>query len=115
MNRKQVISFVVLAAAAGGLAYANQGESLTNDAANDLGKAKISLVQAIGSAETQAGGKATRAELETERGSPAFSVEVVTADSKVFDVKVDAVDGKVLSSKADVADRGEKDDEDQDD
>jgi uncharacterized membrane protein YkoI len=118
MNRKQLISAVLLAAGvatAGGLVYAKQEAPGQNDAVTDLGKAKISLSQAIGSAEAQAGGKATKAELEGERGVVVFNVEVVTADNKVFDVKVDAADGKVLSSKADAADRGGKDEEDEKD
>ena len=52
-----------------------------------------------------------QAELEGERGTTVYEVEVVTADNKVFDIKVDAADGKVLSSKQDQADRGEKDDD----
>ena len=109
MNQKQVISAVLFAAGvatAGGLVYAKEEAHGQNDAVADLVKAKISLSQAIGSAETQAGGKATKAELEGERGAVYFNVEVVTADNNVFDVKVDAADGKVLSSKADTADRG---------
>ena len=97
-------------ATAGGLAFAKTTGG-DNDAVGDLAKAKITLAQAVSAAETQAGGKATKAELEGERGTVVFDVEVVTADNKVFDVKVDAVDGKVLSSKLDQADRGEKDDD----
>lgn len=97
-------------ATAGGLAFAKTsgGES---DAVADLAKAKITLVQAVSAAEAQAGGKATKAELEGERGTLVFDIEVVTPDNKVFDVKVDAANGKVLSSKLDQADRGEKDDD----
>lgn len=118
MNQKQLISAVLFAAGlatAGGLVYAKQEAHAQNDAVTDLGKAKISLSQAIGNAEAQAGGKATKAELEGERGVVLFNVEVVTADSKVFDVKVDATDGKVLSSKADTDDRSAKDEEDEKD
>lgn len=112
MNRKLSISALVMAAGiatAGGLAYAKT-TSGENDAVTDLSKAKISLTQAIGAAESQSGGKATKAELEGERGSVRYQVEVVTPDNKVFDVQVDAADGKVMSSKQDQADRGEKED-----
>jgi len=112
MNRKTSISALVMAAGiatAAGLAYAKT-TSGENDAVTDLSKAKISLTQAIGAAESQAGGKATKAELEGERGSVRYQVEVVTPDNKVFDVQVDAADGKVMSSKQDQADRGEKED-----
>lgn len=114
MNRKLSISALIMAAGvatAGGLAYAKT-TSGENDAITDLAKAKISLTQAVGAAESQSGGKATKAELEGERGTIAYQVEVVTPDNKVFDVRVDAVDGKVLSSKQDQADRGEKEDHD---
>ena len=118
MKRKIIIPALILAAGvatAAGLAYAKQTGSLENDAAVDLAKAKISLSQAIGSAETHAAGKAVKAELDSERGSVVFDVEVITADNKVMDVTVDAIDGKVLSSQLDQADRGGKEDEEDND
>lgn len=113
MKSKITIPALLVAAGiatASGLAFAKTSGG-ENDAIADLAKAKITLVQAVGAAEAQAGGKATRAELEGERGTLVFDVEVVTADNKVFDVKVDAADGKVLSSNLDQVDRGEKDDD----
>lgn len=113
MKSKIIVPALLMAAGiatAGGLAYAKSAAA-ENDAVADLAKAKITLVQAVSAAEAQAGGKATKAELEGERGVLVFDVEVVTPDNKVFDVKVDAADGKVLSSKIDQADRGEKDDD----
>ena len=118
MKRKIMIPALILAAGvatAGGLAYAKQTDILENDAAVDLARAKISLSQAIGSAETHAAGKAVKAELDSERGSVVFDVEVITADNKVMDVTVDANDGKVLSSQLDQADRGGKEDEEDND
>lgn len=115
MKRNLMIPALIVAvgvASAGGLALAQQTGVLENDAVADLAKAKITLNQAIGTAEAHASGRATKAELEGEHGAVAFDVEVVTADNKVFDVKVNAIDGKVLSSKQDMADRGEKDDGD---
>lgn len=113
MNRKIAIPALIMAAGiatAGGLVFAKSGGG-ENDAVTDLAMAKITLTQAIGAAEAHANGKATKAELEGERGIVVYEVEVVTADNKVFDIKVDAADGKVLSSKQDQADRGEKDDD----
>ena len=115
MKRKIIIPALILAAGvatAAGLAYAKQTGSLENDAAVDLAKAKISLSQAIVSAETHAAGKAVKAELDSDRGPVVFNVEVITGDNKVMDVKVDANDGKVLSSQLDTADRGGKEDND---
>lgn len=117
MKRNIMIPALILAAGvatAGGLAYAKQSGVTENDAVTDLAKAKVSLVQAVSAAEAQAGGKATKAELDGEGDQGAFSVEVVTADSKVIDVRVDATDGKVLSSKQDAADRGGKEDDEDD-
>ena len=114
MKRNIMISALIVAAGvatAGGLALAKETVRAENDAVSDLAKAKITLVQAVGAAEAQASGKATKAELEGERGTLVFNVEVVAADGKVLDVKIDAADGKVLSSKQDQADRGgDKDD-----
>ena len=115
MKRKIMISAFILAAAvstAGGLAYAKQSSVMEEDNAADLARAKISLSQAIGTAESHAAGKAVKAELDSEKGALAFEVEVVTADKKVMDVRVDANDGKVLSSQLDTADRGGKEDKD---
>lgn len=113
MKSKIAIPALLVAAGiatAGGLAFAKPAGA-DNDAIADLAKAKITLAQAVGAAEAQAGGKATKAELDGERGTVVFDVEVVTPDNKVIDVKVDATDGKVLSSKLDQADRGERDDD----
>ena len=115
MKAKIMIPALIVAAGlatAGGLAFAWQTGGMENDAVADLAKAKISLNQAVTAAETQAGGKATKAALEGERGALVFNVEVVAGDNKVVDVKVDANDGKVLSSTPDQADHGGKEDND---
>lgn len=91
---------------------AKRAAGTENDAIADLAKAKITLVQAVGAAESNAGGKVVKAELESERGAVVYEVEVVTADNRVFDLKIDATDGKVLSSKQDQADRSDKEDDD---
>jgi uncharacterized membrane protein YkoI len=113
MNPKVMIPSILLAAGlatAGGLAFAKPEAGARNDAVTDLAQARVGLAQAVGSAETHAGGKATKAELEGEHGAVVYQVEVVTPDSKVFDVKVDAADGRVLTSRADAADRSEHED-----
>lgn len=110
MKLNTLIPALILAAGvatAGGLTYAKQSGTAENDAVIDLAKARITLMQAVSAAEAQAGGKATKAELDGERGAVVFVVEVVTPDSDVFDVMVDSADGKVLPSKPDHADRDE--------
>jgi uncharacterized membrane protein YkoI len=115
MKRKIVIPALIIAAGvatAGGLAVAKQAGGGDNDALASLAAAQISLGQAVAVAEAQAAGRATRAELDSERGAVVYEIEVVTSDSRVFDVKVDAADGKVLSSKPDARDRGEDEESD---
>ena len=73
-----------------------------NDAVTDLAKARISLEQAMTAAtQHHAGGRVTKAELESKNGDTYYEIELVDAQQKVFDVKVSAADGKVLSSKLD--------------
>lgn len=88
--------------------FAATDDKRPNDA-TAVPQAKISLVEAIGTAERHVGGRATRAEYErtAARGAWAYDVEVVTS-SKVFDVRVDASNGVVLSASED---RIENDDE----
>lgn len=72
MKRTLLIPALILAAGvatAGGVAYAKQSSPAENDAVTDLAKAKITLVQAVSAAEAQAGGRATKAELDGERGT----------------------------------------------
>lgn len=116
MNRNTHLSMLIIAAGlatAGGLAYASQAGSGTNDAVADLAKAQITLEQAVGTALGQhPGAKATKAELDSEKGATFYEVEVATADHQVFDVKIDAGSGKVLSSQLDKHDGGnDKEDE----
>lgn len=116
MNRKATLAALIAAAGvatAGGLAYAQpaSGVVAVHEAVADLARAKLTLEQAIALAQQQhAGGKATKAELDSKRGATFYEVEVVTADHQVFDVKIDAIDGKVLSSKLDRPDHDDDDD-----
>ena len=106
MNRTILIAALIMAAGvatAGGLAYAQQSGVARTDAEADLAKAKVSLVQAVATAEQHAGGKASRAELQNENGRLVYGVEVTDA-AKTTDIKVDAKDGRILSAQADQAD-----------
>jgi uncharacterized membrane protein YkoI len=102
MFRYIKISLVALAiTATGSAAYA--AKAAENDAMA-IGKAKISLTQAIAAAEQHANGKAVRAEFEPSRQhSWVYDVEVVSG-AKVLDVKVDADKGTIISSKEDKSD-----------
>ena len=102
MNRYSKLSLLAAAiAAAGTVAYAAQGGM--EDDAIAITKAKISLAQAVTTAEQHANGRASRAEYENSKSGWVYDVEVVSG-AKVFDVKVDADKGTVISSAEDKAD-----------
>ena len=106
------LALALILTAGGAAAFAKSGaDSSDNDAVADLAKAKVTLVQAVTSAEQHAGGRATGAELETEKGKALYEVEVVAANKAVYDVTVDAGTGKVLASKIDKADSADEADE----
>ena len=84
---------------------------MENDAAG-INQAKISMTQAIATAEQYVSGKATRAEFEKAKGGAwVFEVEIVSG-TKIYDVKVDADKGTVISSAEDQADRDDDNDKD---
>jgi uncharacterized membrane protein YkoI len=64
-----------------------------------LDQAQISLARAVALAEASVVGRATQAQLTTERGIVVADVEVATADHKLFAVKVNAIDGSIVSSR----------------
>jgi Peptidase propeptide and YPEB domain len=111
MNRYCKLSFLVVAlAAVGSVAYA--AKAIENDAMT-ITKAKISLVQAVTTAEQHLKGKATRAEYEQDKQGWVYDIEVVS-EANVFDVKVDATTGKLMSSVEDNADDEADDSKDDD-
>ena len=96
-GKNAVIAATVIALGAATVAYArNHG----NDAISGLGHARISLTQAIATAERHAGGQATKAELERHEGRGVFEVEVVKGNT-VSNLSIDASDGKVLAARPD--------------
>lgn len=107
MKRKYYLAaLAALSATAIGSAHAAKAEG--NDA-HALTAAKISLVQAVTTAEQHAGGKASHVEFEKSRGLWVFDVEVVTARS-VMDVKVDATTGRIVAAAQDETDRDDRKD-----
>ena len=71
-----------------------------NDAVAELAATKVSLLEAVAAAQTQSGGRATQAELETEDGVALYEIELVVGN-KVKQLKVNAVTGAVVASEAD--------------
>ncbi|MFZ6845243.1 PepSY domain-containing protein [Undibacterium sp. RuTC16W] len=85
----------------GAFAYANKG---TENDAIAVASAKVTMVQAVTTAEQHANGKASRVEYEQSKAGWVYDVEVVSG-AKVFDVRVDAEKGSIISSVEDKADR----------
>jgi uncharacterized membrane protein YkoI len=93
-NKLSVLALLAIAlATTGTLAHAHPKEL---DAAA-LANSKISLVQAVTTAEQHVNGHASKAEFERSWRGAIYEVDVVSGD-KVFEVKVDADQGTVLSS-----------------
>lgn len=106
MKRKLLyfVTLTTLSATAMGTAYA--AKAMENDAMA-INTTKISLTQAITTAEQHVVGKASRAELEKHKGQWVYDVEVVNVQ-KVMDVQVDPESGKVLAATEDKADHKDK-------
>ena len=111
MSRITKLTIIAAAlASAGVVAFA--ANKMENDAAS-LATAKISLSQAITSAEQHTGGKAARAEFEHTKTGWAYDVEIVNA-SKTVDVRVDSDTGTVISAVDDKIDQNEDQDNEHD-
>lgn len=100
MNTKQIVILVaagMIATGAGGsLAYAEEHGNHTD--AQALANSKISLSQAIATAEQQAGGKAVDAGVDNEKGTVRIAVEVAS-NQGVKTVLVDPQTGQVTGTK----------------
>jgi len=107
MFRYSKIGLIAVTLAATGIA-AYAANATKNDATT-LPATKITLGQAVTTAEQHAGGHATRAELEQTKAGLAYDVEVANG-AKVFDVKVDPDKGSVIASTTDKADRDDAQD-----
>src|ERR1700687_3877556 len=97
MFRKKLVpvamATIIALGATGGLAFAG-----TNDNAKEMaafGTAKISLSQAIATAEQKVGGKALDGGLNNENGVMTYAVEVVDKGNTVQTVLVDLNTGGV--------------------
>lgn len=108
MSRYSKLPVLVLAlGAVGTTAYAT---AMENDAMA-IAKARISLTQAVTTAEQHVNGKAAKAEFErSKQHGWVYDVEVVSG-ARVFDVKVDPDKGAVIASAEDKADNDDGHDE----
>ncbi len=88
--------------------------SKSNDSETSVtADAKISLTQAIATAEQHANGKAIKADLESDKKGAVYEIEVMSG-VKTVDVQVDAQSGVGLASAEDHADRDGDDEHDHD-
>lgn len=96
-KRAYTAAITALCLAGFGTAYAGENDAL------GITDARISLTQAISTAEQHVGGKASSAEYEHEDGRWIFEVEVVKGRD-VMEVEIDPTSGEVLSVGTDKAD-----------
>jgi uncharacterized membrane protein YkoI len=99
MNSKRglILGSLLVMATATTVAFATPDKSEQRGGPVDLSKAPVTMSQAIATAEQQAGGRATKAKLENEKGKLLYEVKV-TGKDQATEVKIDAQDGKVLAS-----------------
>lgn len=98
-------SKLLLSAAAGIIALtATLGFAAPRDEIADLARTKITLLDAVATAQKTVNGPALGAQLDAEQGRPVYLVEIVHS-GKIVEVTVDARTGKVLSSRVDSADK----------
>ena len=62
----------------------------------DLQNAKVTLTDAVKTAERKTGGKAMDAQLTTRQGKPVYEVEVAQGGSNMGTVRVDPSSGKAM-------------------
>lgn len=113
MNIKRIVPFalagLLAVGAASGIAHADQNRDQDGrDAAVALAGMKVTLQQAIATAEQQAGGRAVGADMSQERGATRIAVEVIGPQGAKT-VLVDAQTGQVTATHD-----GRQDGEDQD-
>lgn len=110
MNRKKLVpvALAVLLAtgAASGVALANGSGEEQQDAAQ-LANAKVTLIEAIATAEHQAGGQAVGAGVDNENGTVRIAVDVAGTQG-VKTVLVDPQTGKVTGTMP-AGDTGQED------
>jgi uncharacterized membrane protein YkoI len=100
MKTKSRLGIVFVMATALFFAATAQASQSAKHEAEELGRLKISLIEAIIAAEKEGGGKATSAEFQFKRGNPAFfEIKVLSADGKKLTrYDLDPKTGKVQDS-----------------
>ncbi|TKB24279.1 peptidase M4 [Desulfopila sp. IMCC35006] len=104
---KRILYLLTFAVASTSVVVSSYAAGTRENDALEVPATRITLSQAVTTAEQHVPGKASRAELEKHDGQWVFDVEVVK-ESKVMDVKVDPASGKVLAAAEDKADSGDE-------
>jgi uncharacterized membrane protein YkoI len=118
MNRTKPVTFAMVSVlamgtlGAVGAAYAKDKELRTNDVAI-MANAKITMAQAIATAEQETGGKAVGTGIEDQDGTVFLEVQVLK-DNQSQSVLIDPQSGKVVKVAID-NEQDENDDEEDDD
>lgn len=102
MKRKTYLATLAALSVSAALGTAYASKDKDNDALAIRG-AKISLGEAVATAERHMGGKASHAEFEQHNGQGVFEIEIVKGND-VSDVRVDASNGAILAARADKSD-----------
>lgn len=102
---RRIAGLAIALIGAGSIAHA----AGTGNDAFAINNARVSLSQAVASAESHVGGKAARAEYENTDEGAAYDVEVVKG-VQVFDVRVNAENGSVIQSREDSLDDDDESD-----
>ena len=105
-STKALAIAAVVSVVLAGAAFAEESEN----GALQLGKAKISLSEAVAAAEAKTGGRASKAEFENAKEGWIYDVEIV-AGKAVSDVHVNAETGAVLSVVDDKVDSDEEEED----
>jgi uncharacterized membrane protein YkoI len=90
-----LFTMAIMTATAANVAQAGESKEKETKQLKLFSKAKITLTEAIKTAEKKVGGKAMEAELDDESTTVQFEIEILK-DGKVHEVLVDGITGKVL-------------------
>ena len=116
MTRNKILAAIMAgviatgSAGAAGLAYAKESRDTPTNEASIMANSKVTMAQAIATAEQQVGGTAVGTGIEDQDGNVFFEVEVLKGNT-THKVLIDTQTGKVAKS---VANNGNDDEHDDD-
>ena len=95
-----MLAMVIITGVAANVAQAGESKEKEAKELKLFSQAKITLTEAIKSAEQKTGGKAMEAEVDDESNTVQFEIEILK-DGKIHEVMVDGITGKVLKVSLD--------------